>query len=77
MYYKKYFILQLIAAEGEKKSSFALRDAAEIIHSTPIALQLRYMQSVISTASEKESTILFPIPINLFNSFLSKDKQLL
>lgn len=58
-----------MAAEGEQKASFALRDAAEIIRSDPTALQLRYLQTLVNNAAERESTILFPIPMNMFEQF--------
>jgi erythrocyte band 7 integral membrane protein len=54
-----------VAAEGEYKASYALKDAAEIISCSPIALQLRYMQTLASNATERESTIVFPIPIEM------------
>jgi len=56
---------KVIAAEGEHKASRALRHAAEVIQSCPMALQLRYLQTLGSIASENNSTIVFPIPIDL------------
>jgi len=60
---------QVVAAEGEQKASFALRDAAEIIRSNPVALQLRYLQTLSDNAAERDSTILFPIPMDMFDMF--------
>ena len=56
---------KVVAAEGEQKASVALKEAADIIIQSPMALQLRYMQTLTSIASEKNSTIIFPIPIEL------------
>lgn len=60
---------KVIAAEGEQKSARALREASEIIMESPAALQLRYLQTLQSIAAEKNSTIVFPIPIELFTGF--------
>ena len=56
---------KVVAAEGEQKASVALKEAADIIIQSPMALQLRYMQTLTSIAGEKNSTIIFPIPIEL------------
>jgi erythrocyte band 7 integral membrane protein len=48
---------RVITAEGEKKASFALREAGLTISKSPIAIQLRYLQSLIQIANEKNSTI--------------------
>jgi erythrocyte band 7 integral membrane protein len=55
---------KVVAAEGEQKASVALKEAADIIIQSPIALQLRYMQTLTNIAGEKNSTIIFPIPID-------------
>lgn len=57
-------LAKVVAAEGEKKASYALKEAADIITQSPIALQLRYMQTLTNIAGEKNSTIIFPIPID-------------
>ncbi|KAI3421064.1 PHB [Globodera pallida] len=51
----------VVAAEGEKRASIALRDAASIIAETPAALQLRYLQTLNTISAERNSTIIFPI----------------
>ncbi|CAF2719615.1 unnamed protein product [Rotaria sp. Silwood2] len=56
---------KVIAAEGEQKAARALKDAADVIMQSPTALQLRYLQTLTTIASEKNSTIVFPIPIEL------------
>lgn len=63
---------KVIDAEGEQKASIALREAAEIISKNPIALQLRYLQTLTNIGAEKNSTIIFPIPLELLRK-LSKD----
>jgi regulator of protease activity HflC (stomatin/prohibitin superfamily) len=60
---------KVVAAEGEQKASVALKNAAEIIKKSPIALQLRYLQTLTTIASEKNSTIVFPIAIDYLNTF--------
>ncbi len=90
---------KVIAAEGEQKASVALRDAADIINQSPIALQLRYLQTLTNISAEKvssphlplfislifvftyntyaflllkNSTIVFPVPIEMLRHFGSK-----
>jgi len=53
---------KVIAAEGEQKASRQLKEAADIISQSPIALQLRYLQTLTQIAAEKNSTIIFPVP---------------
>ncbi|RWS10156.1 Mechanosensory protein 2-like protein [Dinothrombium tinctorium] len=61
---------KVIAAEGEQKASRALKEAAEVINESPAALQLRYLQTLNSIAAEKNSTIVFPIPMELFKGHI-------
>ncbi len=61
---------KVIGAEGEFQAAQKLTDAAEIIGEHPIALQLRYLQTLREVATEHNSTTLFPIPIDLFTPFL-------
>jgi len=56
---------KIIAAEGEMNASKNLKEAADTIASSPAALQLRYLQTLTSIAAEKNSTIVFPIPIEM------------
>ncbi|CAF2890967.1 unnamed protein product [Rotaria sp. Silwood2] len=62
---------KVIAAEGEQKASRQLKEAADVIAESPIALQLRYLQTLTQISAEKNSTIIFPIPVE----FLSLIKQ--
>lgn len=63
---------KVIAAEGEQKASKALRMAAEVISMSPQALQLRYLQTLNSIAAEKNSTIVFPLPLEIFSAFQTR-----
>merc|ERR1719328_563435 len=58
---------KVIAAEGEHKASRALRHAAEVIAECPAALQLRYLQTLNSISAENNSTIVFPVPIDIMS----------
>jgi regulator of protease activity HflC (stomatin/prohibitin superfamily) len=60
---------KVIAAEGEFQASAMLRDAAEVLSEQPQALTLRYLQTLLDMSTEKTSTILFPIPIDLLAAF--------
>ena len=60
---------KVIAAEGEQRASRALKEAAEVISESPSALQLRYLHTLNSIAAEKNSTIVFPVPIEMFRGF--------
>ena len=60
----------MIAAEGEMKASRSLKEAADVISESPAALQLRYLQTLNSIAAEKNSTIIFPLPIDMLNKAL-------
>ncbi len=63
---------KIINAEGEFQAAQRLADAAMVISSAPSALQLRYLQTLKDIAQENNSTIVFPIPIDLFSVFLNK-----
>lgn len=62
---------KVIAAEGEMKASRALKEAADTLSESPAALQLRYLQTLNSISSEKNSTIIFPLPMDLITPFLN------
>jgi regulator of protease activity HflC (stomatin/prohibitin superfamily) len=61
---------KVINAEGEHQAAARLAQAAEIISEHPMALQLRYLQTLREVSAENNSTTLFPIPIDLFKPFL-------
>lgn len=61
---------KIIGAEGEFQAAQKLSDAAKIIQEHPVAIQLRYLQTLREIASENNSTTIFPIPIDLFRPFM-------
>ena len=65
---------KIINAEGELQASEKLTQAAHIIGSEPTAIQLRYLATLTEIASEKNSTILFPVPVEMFRAFVSKSE---
>lgn len=61
---------KVISAEGEYQASHKLTAAAKIIDESPSALQLRFLQTLIEIAAEKNSTTIFPVPLDLFKPFI-------
>jgi len=66
---------KIIAAEGEYQASQRLADAAKILASEPSALTLRYLQTLREIATEKNSTTIFPVPIDLLKPFLKINER--
>ncbi|OQR75931.1 mechanosensory protein 2-like [Tropilaelaps mercedesae] len=66
---------KVIAAEGEQRASRSLKEAAEVIAETPSALQLRYLQTLTSIAAEKNSTIVFPLPMEIMRSIIYSNQH--
>jgi regulator of protease activity HflC (stomatin/prohibitin superfamily) len=66
---------KVIHAEGEFQAAQRLADAAEIISRQPAALQLRYLQTLTEVASERNSTTIFPVPIDMITAFLKKGTE--
>jgi len=64
---------KVIASEGEQKAAKALKEAADVISQSPAALQLRYLQTLNSISAEKNSTIIFPLPMELVGAFTGSD----
>jgi regulator of protease activity HflC (stomatin/prohibitin superfamily) len=60
---------KIIHAEGEAQAAQKLADAARIIATAPNAMQLRFLQTLVEVSAEKNSTIIFPVPIDLLDSF--------
>ncbi len=60
---------KVITAQGEQRAAAALKDAADVIMQSPVALQLRYLQTLTTISAEKNSTIIFPIPIEFASHF--------
>ena len=63
---------QVIAAEGEMNASRKLKEAADVMSENSNSLQLRYLQTLTSISAEKNSTIIFPLPIDMLNNFINK-----
>lgn len=64
---------KIVHADGEFQASQRLSDAAKIISANPIALQLRFLQTLTEVAADKNSTILFPVPIDIITPFIKKE----
>jgi regulator of protease activity HflC (stomatin/prohibitin superfamily) len=63
---------KVINAEGEFQASERLKDAALVIEAHPVALQLRYLQTLLELGSSQSTTIVFPAPVDIISSFLPK-----
>jgi regulator of protease activity HflC (stomatin/prohibitin superfamily) len=61
---------KIIAAEGEFQAAAKMAEAAKVLATEPMSLQLRYLQTLNEIAAEQNSTTLFPIPIDLFRPFI-------
>uniref|UniRef100_A0A1I8IG44 PHB domain-containing protein n=1 Tax=Macrostomum lignano TaxID=282301 RepID=A0A1I8IG44_9PLAT len=60
------------SGQGEQKASRALKEAADVINESPFALQLRYLQTLNTISAEKNSTIIFPLPLEILAHFMHK-----
>ncbi|MBG7617294.1 MAG: slipin family protein [Chloroflexi bacterium] len=65
---------KIIHAEGELQASAKLSQAAHVMSKEPISLQLRYLQTLTEISSERNSTVIFPLPMDLIKMFMGKDK---
>lgn len=63
---------KIISAEGDQKSSYALKEAGDIINQNPVALQLRYLQTLSQMATNGNSTLLFPMPLDILTDYKTK-----
>jgi len=63
---------KIIHAEGEQQAAENIAKAAEVLSKNPVSLQLRYLQTLVETSQEKNSTIVFPLPIDLLQAFLKR-----
>jgi regulator of protease activity HflC (stomatin/prohibitin superfamily) len=63
---------KVIAAEGEFQAAEKLSQAADVIARSPGALQLRYLQTLVEISADKNSTIVFPLPIELVRAFIEQ-----
>ncbi|HET6370384.1 MAG TPA: slipin family protein, partial [Nitrospiria bacterium] len=65
---------KVIHAQGEFEAAAKLSEAAQIISRRPTALQLRFLQTLTEIATEKNSTIIFPVPIDLISPFMKGER---
>ena len=66
---------KIINAEGEFQAAAKLSDAADVISRNPVTIQLRYLQTLIEIGSEQNSTVVFPLPIDLIKPLLQPTSQ--
>ena len=66
---------KVINAEGEFQASERLREAAEVMSTQPIALQLRSLQTLLELGGQANNTIIFPVPLDLINSFIARGNE--
>jgi regulator of protease activity HflC (stomatin/prohibitin superfamily) len=66
---------KIIHAEGELQASYKLAEAAGVINKEPVALQLRYLQTLTEIGVEKNTTVVFPVPIDIIKNWIGSNKQ--
>ncbi len=66
---------KVINAEGEFQASHRLAEASAVIEEHPMALQLRFLQTLTDVAAENNSTLIFPVPIDLFEPFIKRHRD--
>lgn len=66
---------KIIHADGEYQASANLAKAAQVIAKEPVTIQLRFLQTLTEVAAEKNSTIIFPVPIDVIDYFLNRKKK--
>jgi regulator of protease activity HflC (stomatin/prohibitin superfamily) len=66
---------KVIAAEGEFQASEKLKDAAGVLSQNPISVQLRFLQTMLEISSERSSTIILPVPLDLFKPLIGRSEH--
>jgi regulator of protease activity HflC (stomatin/prohibitin superfamily) len=66
---------KVINAEGEYQAATRLSEASNILSQNPMSLQLRFLQTLTEVASEKNSTLVFPLPIDLLRPFFERTQK--
>jgi regulator of protease activity HflC (stomatin/prohibitin superfamily) len=66
---------KVIHADGEFQAAAKLLDASKLMEQSALAIQLRYLQTLVEVSAEKNSTLIFPVPIDLFKPFLEKAER--
>lgn len=64
---------KIIHAEGEFQAAERLADAAKLMSAQPVAVQLRFLQTLAEIATEQNSTIIFPVPVDIINALIRKE----
>jgi regulator of protease activity HflC (stomatin/prohibitin superfamily) len=67
---------KVIHAEGESQAALKINEAAQTLAQSPVGIQLRYLQTLVEVASERNSTTIFPVPIDLFKPFIEGFKKM-
>src|SRR5690242_10133463 len=65
---------KVISAEGEFQASERLKDAAKVLSENPMSLQLRYLQTILEMSSDRTTTMILPLPLELLTAFLDRDR---
>src|SRR5215213_6935730 len=66
---------KIINARGELQASEELRQAADVLSASPASLQLRYLQTLLELGADQNSTVVFPLPLDIVGPFLSAIRQ--
>jgi regulator of protease activity HflC (stomatin/prohibitin superfamily) len=66
---------KIISAEGEFQASERLRDAAQVMAQQPVSIQLRYLQTLLEIGSTNNSTVVFPVPVDLVRPFIERASE--
>lgn len=66
---------KVISAEGEFQAATKIAEASEILAANPVSLQLRFLQTINDISSEKASTIILPLPLDVMSAFMKKDEK--
>jgi len=66
---------KVINADGELQASTKLNEAAKVLGANPMSLQLRYLQTLTEISTENSSTVVFPVPIDIFSIYMEKNKN--
>lgn len=66
---------KIVHAEGEFQAAQKITEAAAVLGKEPAALQLRYLQTLTQIATERTSTLIFPLPLEMLSAFMNKEKK--
>jgi regulator of protease activity HflC (stomatin/prohibitin superfamily) len=66
---------KVIAAEGEFQASEKLKDAAIVLSENPVSVQLRFLQTMLEISSERSSTLILPLPLELFRPLIERAER--